>query len=208
MLFQQMIKGILNNNTYIKMTSITLQMDNIALKEQMANLRAKLREKKKETADFKKEYTVWKKNNDNWAFHFIEQYECGDEEPCDSFEDLVKSNNFKHNRCPLDWELIFNELKFKDFEFFNKFIQWDYGMFKIKFNNRKCSICLDYYSNSGCIKKYKNCIHTCCTTCYPQISLQRDGFKCCGECRTSEKPIPAIASPAIAAPAIAAPAIV
>ena len=88
--------------------------------------------------------------------------------------------------------MIFNELKFKDIEFFNKFIQWDKGMLKIPLKNRKCSICLDYYSNSACIKKFKNCIHTCCTTCYPQIHAQPDGFKCCGECRTSEKPIPVI----------------
>jgi len=192
MLFQQIIKGILNNNTYIKMTSTTLQMDTIALKEQMAILRAKLREKKKETADLKKEYAVWKENRDRWAFHFIEQYECGDEDPCDSFEELVVSNDFTNEGYPLDWELIFNELKFKDIEFFNKFIQWDKGMSRIPLKNRKCSICLDYYSNSACIRKFKNCIHMCCTTCYPQIHLQRDGFKCCGECRTSEKPIPVI----------------
>jgi FtsZ-binding cell division protein ZapB len=192
MLFQQIIKDILNNIIYIKMTSTTLQMDTIALKEQMANLRAKLREKKKETADLKKEYKVWKENHDRWAFNFINGYECGDEEHCDSFEELVVSNEFENNGYLLDWELIFNELKFKDIEFFNKFIQWDKGMFKIPSKNRKCSICLDYYSNSTCIKKFKNCKHTCCTTCYPQIHLQRDGFKCCGECRTSEKPVPVI----------------
>ena len=174
------------------MTSTTLQMDAIALKEQMANLRAKVREKKKETADFKKEYNVWKENRDKWAFRFIQNHECGVEEHCDSFEELVVSNGFDNNGYLLDWELIFNELKFKDIEFFNKFIQWDKGMSKIPLKNRKCSICLDYYSNSACITKFKNCIHTCCTTCYPQIHLQRDGFKCCGECRTSEIPIPVI----------------
>jgi len=171
------------------MTTTTLLMETIVLKEQMANLRAKVREKKKETADFKKEYNVWKENRDKWAFRFIQNYECGDEEHCDSFEELVVSNGFDNNGYLLDWELIFNELKFKDIEFFNKFIQWDEGMLKIPLKNRKCSICLDYYSNSACIKKFKNCIHTCCTMCYPQIQLHRDGFKCCGECRTSEKPI-------------------
>ena len=171
------------------MTSITLQMDTIALKEQMAKLRAKVREKKKETADLKKEYTVWKENHNRWAFHFIKEYQRRNEIQWDSFEEMVRINKFENTRSPLDWELIFNELKFKDIEFFNKFIQWDKGMLKIPLKNRKCSICLDYYSNSACIKKFKNCIHTCCTTCYPQIHAQPDGFKCCGECRTSEKHI-------------------
>jgi FtsZ-binding cell division protein ZapB len=174
------------------MTSITLQMDTIALKEQMAKLRAKVREKKKETADLKKEYTVWKENHNRWAFHFIKEYQRRNEIQWDSFEEMVRINKFENTRSPLDWELIFNELKFKDIEFFNKFIQWDKGMLKIPLKNRKCSICLDYYSNSACIKKFKNCIHTCCAMCYPHIRAQPDGFKCCVECRTSEKPIPVI----------------
>jgi predicted nucleic acid-binding Zn-ribbon protein len=78
MLFQQIIKDILNNNTYIKMTA--------ALKEQMADLEETLRKnqnklkdlKKKESdmlkeneknlLNLKKEYDIWQKYKNYWMF--------------------------------------------------------------------------------------------------------------------------------------------
>ena len=208
MLFQQIIKDILNNNTYIKMTA--------ALKEQMADLEETLRKnqnklkdlKKKESdmlkeneknlLNLKKEYDIWQKYKNYWMFQFIDDFKNNKIKLYKSFEELIRVRGHKYNTNTLSyWELLFNELKYTDKEFFNTFVNWDDEIQKIPMENRKCSICLDYYKNLRCIKQYANCVHKCCTTCYPKIKLQPNGFKCCPECRTSEKPIP---KPVIVAP--------
>ena len=102
------------------------------------------------------------------------------------FVTLKEWTNFRYK--PIEWEFLFSEFKFKDEKFFTTFIGWDSHIQSIGWDDRKCSVCLEYYSVDNKPKKFVNCSHSVCNTCYRKIHPRADKFRCCVICRESEKP--------------------
>ena len=161
-------------------------MTTIELKEQMKFLRQQEREAKKEIAKIKKEYLYWKeliaKNSVFFSvYNLFDKY--------DSFEELIVDNNWTNTKySKVEWEFLFNELKYSDTDFFAAFMNWKPNMFNVPLIDRKCSICMDWYNDIKVRTKFKNCDHYCCELCYNKLRKESDGFKRCIICRESERP--------------------
>jgi hypothetical protein len=160
-------------------------MTSIELKEQMKVLKAQQKENDKKLNAMKKEYDLWKGiMARQHTFCYVNNY--ADKYP--SFEELVIQQNWKNTRFnPTEWEFLFTELKYTDADFFSIFMGWNTAIQNICWSDRKCSICLEYYTKDRTMNKFVNCGHYCCNGCYKKLPKE-NGHRKCVICRESEAP--------------------
>jgi hypothetical protein len=157
----------------------------IELKEQMKVLKQQQREAEKVMTKMKKEYKIWKTlMNEHSSYVYVNNWK----DRYDSFEALIIEQKWTNTRMAKEeFEFLFTELGFTDTDFFTTFMNWTPTMFNMPFEDRRCSICIEYYSTTKTPKKFVNCNHKVCIICYNQIR-KKDGYRCCVICRESEKP--------------------
>jgi len=172
------------------MTTIELKEQMNALKHQQKErikaLKNQQKQAQKEMNRIKKEYELFMElRRDNIAFRYAIVFKG----KYSSFEDLIDDNpewdNTKMSK--LQFEFLFNELKFTDVDFFTVFMSWDYRISEIPFEDRKCPVCLSYYTCDGIKRfhKFQKCKHYCCVGCYIKLPNMR-GNKTCVICRQTE----------------------
>ena len=157
----------------------------IELKEQIKVLRVQQREADKAFAKKQKDYNIMSLLVDEnkcflWVYDSKGKFA--------TFEEFIKNKGWQNNTFSnLDYEFMFKQLEFPDEDFFRTFMSWNKDIFAMPFEDRKCCVCMDYYTDKKAPKKFANCSHYCCLTCYKQLRPV-SGYKLCVMCRASEKP--------------------
>ena len=164
-------------------------MTTIELKEQMKALKNQQKEANKQMTKIKKEYEMYRQlRRNNLAFRYAIAFEGKYE----SFEELIHANPDWDNQqmSKLQFEFLFNQLKYTDIRFFTMFMNWDYEIFDIPIDDRTCPVCFSYYTCRGITRfnKFDKCKHMCCLGCYHKLS-NPSGHKICVICRQSESPV-------------------
>lgn len=159
----------------------------IELKEQMKMLKQQQRDAEKEQKKMKKDFEMWRRLlNEHQSFCDALNYR----NKYNSFEQLIVNEKWTNRRMDKkEFEFLFTQLRYTDTEFFTTFMNWDSNMFSMPIEDRKCSVCLSYYTTAKTPQKFINCCHMVCNECYTQIAKKVDGYKCCVICRKSEKPL-------------------
>jgi hypothetical protein len=158
----------------------------IELKEQIKVLKEQQKVAEKAFARKQKDYKIFRMlMAENKAFLYT--HLCEGDFTC--FEDLIKARGCWDNEVfsNVEYEFMFKQLGYTDIDFFKTFMSWTPDIFSIPFEDRKCPVCLDYYTDKKKPRKFANCSHYCCVPCSKQL-VSVGGYKCCVMCRASEKP--------------------
>lgn len=109
--------------------------------------------------------------------------------PPKSFEELILYYKWENTQFkPVEWDFIFTKFTYDDTEFFVAFMSWKRTVSAMDMEDRKCCVCLSHYNKSIVPKKFRNCRHYSCKSCYATLPKGVDNYKHCVICRTSEKP--------------------
>ena len=104
-----------------------------------------------------------------------------------SFEEMITLTGYTNTRFKSsEWQVIYKLLKFTDKEFLITFIGWDNKIQEKCLADRKCCVCIEYYSKKKPIKEFNNCKHSVCIGCYDKLP-KINNLKQCVMCRTFEK---------------------
>lgn len=161
-------------------------MTTIELKEQIKMLRQHQRDAEKEQKKLQREYHTWSTLMCQHAsFRYVNNFR----NKYNSFEALIIDEKWTNTIMDkIEFEFLFSELGYTDIEFFTAFMNWDNTMLSMPMEDRKCCICISYYTSAKTLTKFNNCSHAICSECYIKLAKKADGYKQCVICRASEKP--------------------